>query len=205
MTNDLISYLQKLYAYVESQEKRIIRLEQTIKKIKEDTKMLKERPSLKVDKIEYKFDQLKVETLDGTLNIGLNPSDLQNIEEFAVNNQEIKKPISPKNQMQRSLAIENAIYRYLETDLPNVVAEEQRKYNMPLDETYLSFIKEDIVKQLPMRIDYYIKQFQASNRGDELNENMDEDVIQQLIKDIQNGVQTFISHLPENMKGMRTE
>lgn len=205
MTNELISYLQKLHAFVESQEKRIIRLEQTLNKLKEETKVLKERPSIKVDKIEYKFDQLKVETLDGTLNIGLNPTDLQNIEEFAVNNEEIKTPISPKNQMQRTLAIENAIYQYLETDLPNVVAEEQRKYNLPLDETYISFIKEDIEKQLPMRIDYYIKQFQATNRGDGLNENMDEDVIQQLIKDIQNGVQTFISHLPENMKGMRTE
>ena len=34
--------------------------------------------------MEYKFDQLKVETLEGTLNIGLNPSDLQGIEDFSV-------------------------------------------------------------------------------------------------------------------------
>ena len=36
--------------------------------------------------MEYKFDQLKVETLEGTLNIGLNPSDLQGIEDFSVPN-----------------------------------------------------------------------------------------------------------------------
>ena len=34
---------------------------------------LKEAPSTKIDRIEYKFDQLKIETLEGTLNIGLNP------------------------------------------------------------------------------------------------------------------------------------
>ncbi len=38
-----------------------------------------------MEKIEYKFDQLKVESLDGTLNIGLNPSNLkETIEDLAV-------------------------------------------------------------------------------------------------------------------------
>ena len=36
------------------------------------------------NELEYKFDQLKVETLEGTLNIGLNPSDLQGIEDFSI-------------------------------------------------------------------------------------------------------------------------
>ena len=38
---------------------------------------LQSRPSVHVEKLEYKFDQLKVEKLEGTLNIGLNPTDLQ--------------------------------------------------------------------------------------------------------------------------------
>ena len=42
--------------------------------------------------MEYKFDQLKVETLEGTLNIGLNPSDLQAIEDFSVPNGKGKGP-----------------------------------------------------------------------------------------------------------------
>ena len=40
--------------------------------------------SCSIERMEYKFDQLKVETLEGTLNIGLNPSDLQGIEDFSV-------------------------------------------------------------------------------------------------------------------------
>jgi len=35
-----------------------------------------------IHKIEYHFDQLKIEHLNGTLHIGLSPSDLKNIENF---------------------------------------------------------------------------------------------------------------------------
>ena len=73
--------------YLEAQEQRILQLEQEIKRLSEEVSNLKNKPPIRVDKIEYKFDQLKVESLNGTLNIGLNPNDLNNIDEFAVNNQ----------------------------------------------------------------------------------------------------------------------
>ncbi len=92
-------------------------------KNKEELQQLKEKPAVHVDRIEYKFDQLKVETLEGTLNIGLNPSDLSGIEDFAVQNQTVSTPFSPKAQMQRSMKVEEAIYQYLETDLPQIIEE----------------------------------------------------------------------------------
>lgn len=46
---------------------------------------MRDTPKINVEKIEYKFDQLKVESLDGTLNIGLNPNSLkETIEDLAV-------------------------------------------------------------------------------------------------------------------------
>src|SRR3954447_14733408 len=121
MYQDYSQYLQWLQMCIQAQEQRIITLETTLNKMKEEIKKLNERKSIHVDKIEYKFDQLKVETLEGTLNIGLNPSDLSGIEDFAVQNQSLTTPLSPKDQMQRSMKIEESIYSYLETDLPQLV------------------------------------------------------------------------------------
>lgn len=78
-------WAQQLSAYVEMQKQRIDQLEQTITKLQSDLNALKDQKRFHIDKIEYNFDQLKVEKLDGTLTIGISPSSLDNIEDFAVN------------------------------------------------------------------------------------------------------------------------
>ena len=202
MYQDYSQLLQWVQMTLQTQEKRIAILEQTIQKLQEEMKQLKDKPSIKVDKIEYKFDQLKVETLDGTLNIGLNPSDLENIEDFAVQNQSINSPIHPKAQMQRSMKIEESIYHYLETDLPALFKETQNQLNVSLDDSYLDFIKQDILKQLPARIDYHIQNSAAIHHEGE--HNNDESIIELIKQEIRKGILIFINHLPENVKGMNT-
>ncbi|RTE07851.1 spore germination protein GerPC [Paenibacillus whitsoniae] len=99
-------WAQHLCAYVELQKQRIDQLEQTVSKLdqtvqaltqtvsslkqtvdkqQEDLKAVKEEKRFHIDKIEYNFDQLKVEKLDGTLTIGISPSTLDQIDDFAVN------------------------------------------------------------------------------------------------------------------------
>ncbi|WP_258535727.1 spore germination protein GerPC [Bacillus sp. 03113] len=188
MNQQLQQYIQSVNAFLQEQEKRIRSLERTINELKKELMKIKEKPSIHVDKIEYKFDQLKVESLDGTLNIGLNPSDLQNIDEFAVNNQDVKTPLSPKERMNIEMEIEEAIYQFLESELPTIVTDIQMKTNRTIDDSLLTFIKEDIKKQLPQRIEHYLKQYP-------LNEKI-ETMINQLKMDIKNGIITFISQMP---------
>jgi spore germination protein PC len=201
MYQDYSQYLQWLQMCIQAQEQRILTLENALQKMKEDMKQLNEKQSIHIDKIEYKFDQLKVETLEGTLNIGLNPSELSGIEDFAVQNQSLTTPISPKHQMQRSMKVEEAIYRYLETDLPLVVEAAQKELNVQPNGEYLSFIKQDIIKQLPSRIEQQLTSISASGRSSE-NTPSDELIIEALKKEIQNGVMVFFNNLPENLKGM---
>ncbi|CAH2713526.1 putative spore germination protein GerPC [Neobacillus rhizosphaerae] len=205
MYQDVYQYLQGMQMYIQAQEKRIVSLETTVQKMKEEIQQLNEKKLIHVDKIEYKFDQLKVETLEGTLNIGLNPSDLSEIEDFAVQNQTLTSPFSPKAQMQRSMKIEEAIYRYLETDLPQIIVDTQKKFNMEPSDSYLAFIKEDIIKQLPNRIEFHLKASKAQNRSIENGSDADIQIIEVLKQEIQNGVFVFINQLPENVKGMKPE
>ncbi|MFJ5760074.1 spore germination protein GerPC [Neobacillus sp. NPDC093182] len=203
MYQDYSQLLQWVQLTLQAQENRIATLEHTIQKLQEEMKQLNDKPSIRVDKIEYKFDQLKVETLEGTLNIGLNPSDLANIEDFAVENQSLNTPIHPKAQMQRSMKIEESIYRYLETELPVLFKETQNQLNVRLDDSYLAFIKQDIMQQLPARIDYHIQNTAANKRDDE--QSTEESIIALLKEEIRKGILIFINHLPENVKGMNTQ
>jgi spore germination protein PC len=203
MYQDYSQLLQWVQTTLQIQENRIAALEMTIQKLQEQLKQFKDKPNIQIEKIEYKFDQLKVETLDGTLNIGLNPSDLANIEDFAVQNQSLKTPIHPKEQMQRSMKIEESIYQYLETGLPTLFKEIQNQLNVKLDDSYLDFIKQDIMKQLPSRIDYHVQNTPANSR--EGGQSTDESIIELLKQEIRKGILIFINHLPENVKGMNTQ
>jgi spore germination protein PC len=203
MYQDYSQFLQWVQLTLQSQENKIAALEKTIQKMQEEMKQLKEKPHIQVDRIEYKFDQLKVETLDGTLNIGLNPSELSSIEDFAVQNQSAATPVSPKAKMQRSMVIEEAIYRYLETELPRVYEETLKELNVRLDDSYLDFIKQDIIKQLPSRIDFHLKA--SASKEHDRHSNPEGIIIDLLKKEIQNGMMIFINHLPENVKGMNTQ
>lgn len=203
MYQDYYQYIQWLQKCVQAQEQRILGLEKSVQKIAEELAQLKEKPTIHVDTIEYKFDQLKVETLEGTLNIGLNPSDMEGIEDFAVNQPPNISP-TPKHQMQRSMEIEDALLSYLETELPEIIQETGSRLNIQSD-SYLSFIKDDIRKQLPTRIDYHLKSSNTHDQTEEAVKITNQNIIELVKKEIENGVAVFLNHLPENVKGMNTE
>ncbi|MDQ6596501.1 spore gernimation protein [Bacillus salipaludis] len=205
MYQDLYQYLQWLLSNIQTQEKRIAALEQALQKMQNDLKQIGEKPTIHVDTIEYKFDQLKVETLEGTLSIGLNPNDLSGIEDFAIQGQSLNTPISPKDQMQRSMKIEEAIYRYLEIDLPQIIEDTEKQLRLQPNESYLAFIKQDIIKQLPNRIEYHLKSIPVNEQSEENKTLVENRIIELLKQEIHNGVYTFFNNLPDNVKGMNIE
>ncbi len=62
MYQDYSQFLQWVQLTIQAQENRISSMEQNIQKLLEEVKQLKAKPGINVEKIEYKFDQLKVET-----------------------------------------------------------------------------------------------------------------------------------------------
>ncbi len=189
-----------MHTLVHSQEKRIRELEKTLKNLQQEVNNLKSRPPVHVDTIQYKFDQLKVETLEGTLNIGLNPSDLEGIEDFEVENKNIATPSSPKDQMERTMEIEDRIYQYLETDLKPLINKYEEQLDRKVDDAYIDFIREDIKKQLPNRIDHYLKQIPINERSAEAKGKVNDHIEKQIKQDIEKAVLTFLQNLPNKEK-----
>lgn len=205
MNQDFYTYMQKLHQFVQYQDSRIKKLEKLTGELQQQLNALKDRPPIQVDTIEYKFDQLKVETLEGTLNIGLNPSELQGIEDLAVKGSNVSVPPTPQGQMQRVVEIEEDIEAFLEKELPQIYEEAAGGLNLEADSSYLSFIKEDVKKQLPSRIDYYMKQAQNNQQMARNPEGWWKEAASLIKGEIRNGVKAFLGNLPENMKGMKKE
>lgn len=207
MYQELQYYLQQFHETIQRQEQRIQTLEGTVAQLKLELEELKDKPKINVEKIEYKFDQLKVETLEGTLNIGLNPSDLQGIDSLEVPQagaQPQDSNIEPKGQFRNIVELEEEVYSRLESELPSLVANAEVRVNQKLDEQYFDFIKEDIKLQVPARVQHHLRQ--APFLGDEQQrDSWKQTVIEKLLKEMENGICTFINNLPNNMKGMKNE
>jgi len=201
---EFYQYIKRLHLFVEHQSKKIGKLEKMILDMQQEIASLKERPPVQIGNIEYKFDQLKVETLEGTLNIGLNPSDLNEIDDFSVDQKAVNVPIPPKQLFKRTIELETTLYQYLETDLEQIYRDAQTNLEITVDDSYFTFIKDDIKKQLSGRVAYHLKELSSTSRGEELSPEINAKVIELLKQEIQNGVFLFLKNLPDNVKEGRS-
>ena len=176
--------------YLEAQEQRILQLELEIKRLSEEVSNLKNKPPIRVDKIEYKFDQLKVESLNGTLNIGLNPNDLNNIDEFAVNNQSTQATpfLFPERE-----SIINEMMAQIMSELPEMVQETEAQMGITLDSSYHEFIKNDVEQQLGQRIIMYFDNSTMMERSPQQFEQLKEKVYEKVKSDLQVALVNFIT------------
>lgn len=69
----MYDYFVQLHRYILWQTNKIRTLERRLSVLEARLQELESQPRTTIERIEYKFDQLKVETLEGTLNIGLAP------------------------------------------------------------------------------------------------------------------------------------
>ncbi len=190
---------QQLYQYISSLNKKVVALEKKINLLHQELNELKNKPSVNVERIEYKFDQLKVETLEGTLNIGLNPSDLNGIEDLAI--PQSGKTL-PKSFIPYREEIIQSLRHYIDHEVPTVIGDHEIQLQRTLDSSYYKAIQEDIKRQLPERVEFYMTTIPIQNGEDEKSlQKWKEKVISTLRKDIEGAIFTFMSKSPEEMKG----
>ncbi|WJH34793.1 spore germination protein GerPC [Paenibacillus sp. CC-CFT747] len=94
---DWYGLLCQIKGHLEWQSRKLLEVEARLAKLESSVASLQDKPQTRIDKIDYHFDQLKVERLDGTLNIGITPGKdgADSIEEFAVNQ---RKPVQAEGQ-----------------------------------------------------------------------------------------------------------
>ncbi|NOV02909.1 spore germination protein GerPC [Paenibacillus planticolens] len=217
-------WAQQLSAYIEMQKQRIDKLEQTVTKLQAELNALKDQKRFHIDKIEYKFDQLKVEKLEGTLTIGISPSSLDNVEDFTVNGAPVGKDAGqdqnpfhqgsgqelgigpeqadirqgPTNNHQGTSikqTVTNSISHYLQYELHSDMLNLENKYQYHLDEDYKDLIVEDIRKQLDTRIQHYVNQYRGVGFKEPM-EAVTTSIIDKTKQDIISAIESYLSSLP---------
>ncbi|WP_028550512.1 spore germination protein GerPC [Paenibacillus sp. UNC451MF] len=146
-------YFQNLHHYIRAQSEKVAELEKTLDSVKQELNALREQRGIRIDKIEYKFDQLKVEKLDGTLNIGITP---QSLEDMAVGEEVTKQNGEPVNQTSElQVSVQSELQQYLDKQVPEQFEYIQEKAGFNLDPWHRKMIVEDLSKQMKERMLYY--------------------------------------------------
>ncbi|WP_050614271.1 spore germination protein GerPC [Bacillus testis] len=200
--NDLYSYAAEMKKYLENQANRIQALEAELKKLKDLQQRSNAPAPIHIDKIEYKFDQLKIEKLDGTLNIGINPYDLQHeIEEISANGKPFPVPYSPQLREKLTEEIAGEITVFIENELPSIISSTELEMGRSFHGEYNQFIQDDLLKQLNSRISYYLNH-SSPQMLDSQREDYKERIIEQIKSDIEQAVRVFLMNIHEGTKGM---
>lgn len=202
MSQDLYTYLQQLQQFIQQQQEKINALETQLAQLTEQIEELKQRPSSSIGKVEYKFDQLKVENLNGTLNIGLNPftGKGEMIEDFNVETETLK--VNPETQVNPDFYqdIIQEMHRYLDEEAYSRILHFEQEERTPLDDMYRQMMIDDIKQQMEHRLPYYLSQIQPHPEITSNPQYMKSVIIQAMKQDIDKAFLSFIQHIPRNFR-----
>lgn len=149
---------------LKEQQEQLEALEAKVSALCEQVKQLEARPTYNIESIEYHFDQLKVEKLDGTLNIGMTAPGTGDdafpgsIEQISVSKPQVfpsaDPTITPPSGVYNDISAD--MNRYLDDEAPQRLLSFENELCIPLDPYHRRIIIEDIRKQMPTRINYYM-------------------------------------------------
>ena len=197
VNTEIVQYFHQLDVYLHTQSRQMAEMNKLIQQLQQDIRQLKGNMSPPVIKNEYKFDLLKIEKLDGTLNIGLNPKGSDSsIDEFSVD-QSMDVPSETKQGTNLFPRIQQQINQYLNDEAIPVLVSIEQKYDFSLDEPYRNFILEDVKKQIDQRIHYYLNQYKPDELDSEQIAYIEKSTTQQVKNDIENTFEAFIKNLPK--------
>ena len=196
MNSDFYQYTVEMKAYLEKMEKRVTDLELELASFKNQLKQRELQQPVTIEKIEYKFDQLKIERLDGTLNIGINPSELQELSDFTIDQKPFPVPNNAQERHQMAESITLEITTFIEQHLSDLISENERELGRNFEGQYDAFIKDDLYKQLHERIQFYLDQF-PFNPKQERDQDYKERIIEQMKTDIEQAIRVFLQNLNE--------
>ncbi|GMK45507.1 germination protein PC [Paenibacillus glycanilyticus] len=201
----------ELQTKLRAQQSQIYSLEQQLAVLSEQLKQLENKPTYNIEKLEYHFDQLKVEKLEGTLNIGMTPPGMPggdgDIDQLAVQQHKpnvypaAASGITPPSEPYAGLRAE--VDRFLSQHGTQRLIALETEYGVDLDPYHRRMVLEDIRKQLPTRIHFYMQlkpgEAEAGTGGQEQNPQTEQEkkemILSKTIRDADAAMQKYIQSL----------
>jgi spore germination protein PC len=197
--------MEQLNNYLHAQQEQLQRMDARILELLNEFNRFKEQSASPPPiRNEYRFDLLKVERLEGTLNIGINPNAKDSdssIEEFAVGQTlDMPSPVE-KQHPQLFSGIKQQVDDYLNNGAYQTLGSLETESGYPLDTQYRQFIVEDVRKQIDSRIREYLKRIHPEEAGPEQIADIQQSVVEKVKRDIEKTFETFLHNLSRKESG----
>lgn len=196
----------KVQQTIQGLEYTVGELQKQLKQLNDRLEIAEAKPSYNIESIEYHFDQLKVEQLDGTLNIGMSApaamgglvGDNKPIEQLSIP----QKGQFTKNDAAKAAfktpAYDNVLDKmkgYLGYEGLSKLQILENEYRIMLDPHHRRIIMEDIEKQLPGRIRFYIEMLTSQTQHRLSDEQLQQEVLNKTKHDSEIAMQTYLKQL----------
>ncbi|MFG6116219.1 spore germination protein GerPC [Halobacillus sp. MO56] len=146
-------YMEQMMKQLQAQQQEIKALHQKLETLEQNHS---DQPRTVIEKIEYNFDQLKIETLEGTLHIGLTPQELSQIDDASLWGQQ--QPVPPSAPKPANQQILEELDHYLMDQGGAIIRSLAANNQIAMDQQKEQSIIQDIRNQLPSRIAHHEKQ-----------------------------------------------
>ncbi len=203
MEQELLRLIHGLMHQVKWQEGKLQEMHLLMKRLEQDIGQLKEQRINKIDKVEYNFDQLKVEKLEGTLNIGLTPADQGEIGQMAVEGKapytgSVQTGSDPSDQLDLAPLFMD-LDHYLHRELPELIVQMENRYQINLEPEYRKMMQDDIKRQMDARVQTYVGQYKKNNYPVN-KEEMKTWVMGKIRNDVEEGVRIHCENMAQQRR-----
>ncbi|WP_134699276.1 spore germination protein GerPC [Ammoniphilus sp. YIM 78166] len=188
-------YIHHMNMTLQAQQKALQDIQKMVAELNQEVNELKNRPT-NVNNT-YQFDLLKVERLEGTLSIGLNPNGEGNSLGDLSINQSISSPKSGTPHSELFGRICTNINNYLDTDAYETMKSLEAQYQRPLEDAYRKFIIQDVKRQIDQRIMYYLHQLEENGLDENQQSDMEHMIYEKVQQDISKTFQLYLQNLPQ--------
>lgn len=176
------------------QGQKLLELEKEIAELKELIQQNEETMNrTHVEKMEYHFEQLKVENLNGALHIGISPGDAAVIEDLLKEGQytaDVTAGGKENGEVGQESALQGQIHediiRYIRDAIPPQLQSRQ------LTEEQIRAAMEDMIRQTGERISLYLQHFKQAGETD--HAKLKDTVIERIKADVFDAVERYIEH-----------
>ncbi|MBW5446810.1 hypothetical protein GE107_12125 [Cohnella sp. CFH 77786] len=179
-------------------EQTIRQLTDRIGQLERQLEELRNKPSLHVA---YHFDQLKVNELKGTLNVGLSPQGVQGIDSFETpftGNWQVTNGMTADEAAQPIGQLQQQMLDYMDREGPGVLFGLEQKYGVSLGEDHRQRVLNDVKTQLKDRVHYYAKTSPYPAVGTEEERRLwGQSVIDKTTKDVGIALTTYVESWKE--------
>ncbi|MEK4880206.1 MULTISPECIES: spore germination protein GerPC [Paenibacillus] len=191
-------YAQQVFNALRLQAEKIQQLEKQLRDLQGDVDSIKNNKSASIGPINYHFEQLKIEKLEGTLNIGITPNEGNNLDEAMINGKSIGEQEVGTTAL--SDQIRPQILKYVQEEVPSQFSRLEKEKNLSIDEQYIQMVTQDLLNQMDGRINEYVSQLPATVEGRGYTDEECASIVEQIKRDIVTAVER---HLEINITGRR--